>query len=121
MEILSISELKHTGNVCVLYILHRKHTNLCILPLSLANANMLTNAMSRFTQEGCMKAGDRLLAVNGESVLGYSVEKVGFDVALEMTSNVISLLCVWDIRIKFVRQCISILYTTMTTIAQGLP
>jgi len=27
-------------------------------------------------QEGCMKPGDKLLAVNGESVLGYSVEKV---------------------------------------------
>ncbi|XP_076580988.1 multiple PDZ domain protein isoform X3 [Chaetodon auriga] len=27
-------------------------------------------------KEGCMKAGDRLLAVNGESVLGYTVEKV---------------------------------------------
>ncbi|XP_030017617.1 multiple PDZ domain protein isoform X2 [Sphaeramia orbicularis] len=27
-------------------------------------------------KEGCMKAGDKLLAVNGESVLGYSVEKV---------------------------------------------
>ncbi|XP_070849423.1 multiple PDZ domain protein [Chaetodon trifascialis] len=27
-------------------------------------------------KEGCMKAGDKLLAVNGESVLGYTVEKV---------------------------------------------
>ncbi len=27
-------------------------------------------------QEGCMKPGDKLLAVNGESVLGYAVEKV---------------------------------------------
>lgn len=27
-------------------------------------------------QEGCMKPGDRLLAVNGESVLGCTVEKV---------------------------------------------
>uniref|UniRef100_A0A673CUB0 Multiple PDZ domain protein n=1 Tax=Sphaeramia orbicularis TaxID=375764 RepID=A0A673CUB0_9TELE len=31
-------------------------------------------------QEGCMKAGDKLLAVNGESVLGYSVEKVCFKI-----------------------------------------
>ncbi|XP_030578367.1 multiple PDZ domain protein [Archocentrus centrarchus] len=27
-------------------------------------------------KEGCMKSGDKLLAVNGESVLGYTVEKV---------------------------------------------
>lgn len=30
----------------------------------------------RCEQEGCMKPGDTLLAVNGESVLGYTVEKV---------------------------------------------
>uniref|UniRef100_A0A7N9AR19 Multiple PDZ domain crumbs cell polarity complex component n=1 Tax=Mastacembelus armatus TaxID=205130 RepID=A0A7N9AR19_9TELE len=31
-----------------------------------------------FMQEDCMKPGDKLLAVNGESVLGYTVEKINF-------------------------------------------
>ncbi|XP_036002397.1 multiple PDZ domain protein isoform X3 [Fundulus heteroclitus] len=36
----------------------------------------ISEATDHTGNEGCMKAGDRLLAVNGESVLGYTVEKV---------------------------------------------
>ncbi|XP_047241396.1 multiple PDZ domain protein isoform X4 [Girardinichthys multiradiatus] len=36
----------------------------------------ISEATEHTDNEGCMKPGDRLLAVNGESVLGYSVEKV---------------------------------------------
>uniref|UniRef100_A0A3Q0RMN0 Multiple PDZ domain crumbs cell polarity complex component n=1 Tax=Amphilophus citrinellus TaxID=61819 RepID=A0A3Q0RMN0_AMPCI len=37
---------------------------------------LLIKAIMCCEQEGCMKSGDKLLAVNGESVLGYTVEKV---------------------------------------------
>ncbi|XP_054906971.1 multiple PDZ domain protein isoform X10 [Poeciliopsis prolifica] len=36
----------------------------------------ISEATERTGNDGCMKPGDRLLAVNGESVLGYTVEKV---------------------------------------------
>ncbi|KAM4536532.1 multiple PDZ domain protein isoform 5-T5 [Odontesthes bonariensis] len=36
----------------------------------------ISEVMGHSGKEGCMKPGDKLLAVNGESVLGYPVEKV---------------------------------------------
>lgn len=42
-------------------------------------------------QDDCMKPGDKLLSVNGESVLGYSVEKVRFVKSLWMKFE-----CKWD-------------------------
>ncbi|XP_028985124.1 multiple PDZ domain protein isoform X3 [Betta splendens] len=36
----------------------------------------ITEGKGHTGKEGCMKPGDKLLAVNGESVLGYTVEKV---------------------------------------------
>ncbi|KAM9426794.1 LOW QUALITY PROTEIN: multiple PDZ domain protein [Pholidichthys leucotaenia] len=36
----------------------------------------ICEAQGHTGKEGCMKPGDKLLAVNGESVLGYTVEKV---------------------------------------------
>uniref|UniRef100_A0A672GTG0 Multiple PDZ domain crumbs cell polarity complex component n=1 Tax=Salarias fasciatus TaxID=181472 RepID=A0A672GTG0_SALFA len=39
-------------------------------------------------KEGCMKPGDKLLAVNGESVLGYPVEQVRLEIHLESSADV---------------------------------
>ncbi|XP_035769455.1 multiple PDZ domain protein [Neolamprologus brichardi] len=36
----------------------------------------ISEVQGHTSKEGCMKPGDKLLAVNGESVLGYTVEKV---------------------------------------------
>lgn len=39
-------------------------------------ADFLIKIMICSMQEGCMTPGDKLLPVNGESALGYTVEKV---------------------------------------------
>lgn len=43
---------------------------------NIVRLGLLIQSIMCFIQEGCMKPGDKLLAVNGESVLGYTVEKV---------------------------------------------
>lgn len=61
------------------YVLHTAANGLCILLYSW----FLIETTICSTQEGCMKPGDKLLAVNGESVLGYTVEKVTVSLELE--------------------------------------
>lgn len=61
----------HTGKVCCKHA-HKKKKRLH----NTANLSSLIKDLICSMQEGCMKPGDKLLAVNGESVLGYTVEKV---------------------------------------------
>lgn len=41
-----------------------------------SGASLLIKVTMCSTQEDCAKPGEKLLAVNGESVLGYTVDKV---------------------------------------------
>lgn len=53
------------------YVVHDER--LCSVDIQLP---LLNQSFVCCVQEGCMKPGDKLLAVNGESVLGYTVEQV---------------------------------------------
>uniref|UniRef100_A0A672H3F1 Multiple PDZ domain crumbs cell polarity complex component n=1 Tax=Salarias fasciatus TaxID=181472 RepID=A0A672H3F1_SALFA len=50
--------------------------------------NIIYEVKGHSEKEGCMKPGDKLLAVNGESVLGYPVEQVRLEIHLESSADV---------------------------------
>uniref|UniRef100_A0A667Z7E0 Multiple PDZ domain crumbs cell polarity complex component n=1 Tax=Myripristis murdjan TaxID=586833 RepID=A0A667Z7E0_9TELE len=72
---LSLSEnnLLHFRSFKSVVMLHKKNF---IITFTSLHLRLLIQVIICYMQECCIKPGDKLIFVNGESVLGYSVEKV---------------------------------------------